>query len=112
MTTLHQTVITLLCTLLGVAVVMHGAHAKDLSTQPSPTIAQDKKTISDDQPFAHKVAPELHNHVDKQLGKTFHAQGDLQADNRSLRILHHQRKDSLYVERLLNKLRNLWHMSV
>lgn len=78
-------------TLLVVAVVLNGAHAKDIAGLTLPHLFDTKKIAGEES--QHKVAAELHNHVDKQTGKTFKAGTDNpQLDSRSLRLLRNQQK--------------------
>jgi hypothetical protein len=110
---LQNNLIKTLVGTLVLAVVASGVHAKDLVGISLPAIWGDvKKQVTSDQPIV-KVAGDLHTHVDKQISKMPTASGgdNPQADSRSLRLLHDQRKDLTHRFRVAGKLKFWWQLT-
>lgn len=83
---------TYLSLFLGAAILLCGAHAKDvasLSLQPLPALA--KKVFTGDDGTLVKTSQDLHNHVDKQTLNSF-AHDPMQADSRSLHRKQHAKQ--------------------
>ena len=81
-------------TILALAVVLSGVHAKDLAGLTNDHSHFDVKAHGDE--GRSKVSPELHNHIDKTSFKSLLKAGadTLQADSRSLRVAKGARKQS------------------
>lgn len=82
---------TTVSAVLGVAVLLSGAHAKDIAGAAQADHGPMHKVFSDDGSAIAKVSAELHNHVDKQTSHSIvSANGDnpMQTDMRSLRQQH------------------------
>ena len=93
--------------MLLLAVVANSVHAKELATLTVPISVDDTKKVADTQPVA-KVSAELHlhTHMDKQIVKSplAIATDNPQADHRSLRLVHDQRKEFSHRFRVAGKL--------
>ncbi|HSE29086.1 MAG TPA: hypothetical protein VLA77_00675 [Candidatus Saccharimonadales bacterium] len=83
------------------ALVLSGAHAKDLAALPN---AQDTAKAVQHDDTTVKSYSELHNHVDKQTGKNLAGDNPL-ADNRSLRV---REKHSQDIKKMISKLIKNW----
>lgn len=95
-----QTAFAFTAVVLALAVFLNGVHGKDVVSAGRYEIA---KRADDAVP--HKVLGELHHHSDNSV-KIQHSDGH-QADNRSLRLLHH-RKHHIFSQKMADRIRNLW----
>jgi hypothetical protein len=77
----HRTLFGLFAALMTTAVVLCGAHAKDVTLAVMPTAALVQN--NDDRPLLVKVVADTHNHTDKVFD------GQL-ADHRSLKLRDHR----------------------
>lgn len=88
---------------LSGAVLLCGAHAKDIVSASSRDHGLVHKVFGDDATIT-KVTTDLHNHVDKQGAHSLislHGDQTMQADQRSLRPSHHVKHKSRLADRLL-----------
>ena len=96
-TTTKQFFATHLSIAIGLAVLLCGAHAKDVTGLSVAARQNAKKFVSDDTASLVKTSPDLHNHIDKQSLKTLVKAIDtsaMQADSRSLRALRESKDDN------------------
>lgn len=96
---IKNTLITFQSSLLLFAVLLNGAHAKDLAKPHFGKTGDSVKIHADD--VMAKATADLHNHIDKQTVKSPHIAHDNQpADGRSLRLLKeaHTIKHNLRME--------------
>lgn len=98
-----KALVTILASTLIVALVLSGAHAKDVAASSQASIQPEVQKVTHEEVGAKAVA-ELHNHVDKQTGKNLVGDNPL-ADNRSLKIREKNQQD---IKKVLNKLVKSW----
>lgn len=93
--------------LVGLAVLLSGAHAKDVAATLPSFLVHVKK---DDLSQVVKISHDPHHHSDHSI-KIQAAGGDgHQSDTRSLRLLNH-RKQNGHASRLSDRLRLWWQLS-
>lgn len=81
--------ISVFCLLIGMAVILCGMQAKEVAA-----IVRESSSAVQAQVYSPtKVAPELHNHIEKISAKTFVKNIDtIHASSRSLKMLHKTKK--------------------
>lgn len=80
---------TVLSIFLSIAVILSGAHIKDLASLTNALASTDIQRSDLDH---HKIGADLHNHIDKVHLKSLLKSGPMQVDTRSLKLRHHQQK--------------------
>jgi len=89
---------------LVLALVLSGAHAKDLAAMPHNDMS---KVATHDEPVA-KTYSDLHSHVDKQTGKNLTTDNPL-ADSRSLRTREKHHQD---IKKVVSRLFKDWQQNL
>lgn len=94
---------SLLSLALVFALVLSGAHAKDLAAASASSNPDTVKTATHEDATT-KAYSELHNHVDKQTGKNLSGDNPL-VDNRSLRTREKHNQD---IKKVISRLLKNW----